>query len=238
MRPPTRLATAILLLSLAALPLAGCFNPFDPQVRGFGVSAPPPVPDSPVNALRLLEWCYGQRAINEYRELFSADYRFVFGLLDETGNAYRDQPWTREDDLESTTNLFQGGDANQPAATSIVIVLDRNPRVTDDPNFPGSRWRRLIRTSVLLRVTDANSGQREASGFANFFLVRGDSAVIPPDLAQRGFVPDSNRWYIRRHEDDTPPPESEGLNSSAPATGVLTAASFRLSWGHLKVAYR
>jgi len=240
-----------------ALALAGslvsCFNPFDPKVVGVGVSDPPPVPDSPGNALRLLEWCYEQRQISEYRELFTEDYRFVFGQLDPDGIAYRDNPWTREDELESTDNLFQGGDANQPVATSITILFDRNFIVEPDPTFPASsRWRKWIRTSVLLKLVDANSLQRESGGYANFFLVRGDSALIPPELVSRGFLPDSNRWYIRRHEDDTISEQEEGLalgpsefrnhatgtRSIVSPVAAMPASYQRLSWGALKHRYR
>jgi len=35
----------------------------------------------------------------------------------------------------------------------------------------------------------------------NFFVVRGDSAQIPPQLMARGFRPDTTRWYIERLED-------------------------------------
>lgn len=231
---------------LAAIMAAGCFNPFDPQVSGFGTTEPPPYPDSPQNALRFLEWCYEQRAIAEYRELFSDDYRFVFGQLDPDGNAYRDNPWTREDELESTTKLFQGGDANQPAATSITIILDRSFVVRPDPRYPSStRWRKLIRTQVSLRVVDASGSQTEVSGFANFFLVRGDSALIPNDLKERGFGQDSTRWYISRHEDDTPPQTGPSTARAARTSRLVESSPTGVdrtlagsSWGRLKARYR
>lgn len=239
---PRRKLSRWMPAALALAALCGCFNPFDPAVRGVGFTLPPPVPDSPSNVLRLLEWCYTNRATFEYRELFDKDYRFVFGALDPDGNAYRENPWNREDEVESTTHLFLGGDANQPAATSITILLDRNFRVTPDPDRPG-RGHKLIRTSVTLRVkTDQ---EREVSGFANFFLVRGDTAAIPEELRQRGFQADSNRWYILRHEDDT---FQEGASSSAAAVArtiaiwrastPTAAASVQSSWGALKRAYR
>jgi hypothetical protein len=236
-----------LVMALALVVLSGCFNPFDPQVQGVGITEPPPNPDSPGNLLRLLQWCYENRAIFEYRELFDNDYRFVFGVLDPDGNAYRTNPWTREDEVESTTHLFQGGDANQPAATSIVIIFDKTFRITDDVNHPGL-GHKLIRTSVILRLTDANQTQREVQGFANFFMVRGDSASIPEELRKRGFGPDPNRWYIYRHEDDTLP-EDDGVQSaaipvariaSAPAADPISSTFEQIvcSWGALKHQYR
>ncbi|TMQ71215.1 MAG: hypothetical protein E6K80_06290 [Candidatus Eisenbacteria bacterium] len=215
-------------------------------MRGVGITQPAPVPDSPGNLLRLLEWCYTNRDVFKYRELFDDNYRFVFGALDPDGFAYRDNPWTREDEVQSTTHLFQGGDANQPAATSITIFLDRNFRVTEDPNHPG-RAHKLVRTSVTLKVV--TDQEREITGFANFFVVRGDSAAIPDELRQRGFLPDSNRWYILRHEDDTfqeTPGASASAPSLAPRFSLATTPRavstedflFPSSWGALKRAYR
>jgi hypothetical protein len=243
---PRSALVASMLSAVAVFLLTGCFNPFDPSVRGFGVTEPPPIPDSPSNVLRLLEWCYENRATFEYRELFDNDYRFVFGQLDPDGFAYRDNPWTREDELQSTTHLFLGGEANQPAATSITILLDRNFRVTADPNRPG-RAHKLIRTSVTLKVV--TDQQRDVTGFANFFLVRGDSATIPEELRQRGFLPDSNRWYILRHEDDTFHEDNVlqgGETSSSIPRGAIAfrtavttrTTAFQSSWGSLKRAYR
>lgn len=222
----------------------GCFNPFDPRViHGGGVSEPPPAPDSPGNVLRLLEWCYEHRASAEYRELFTDDYRFVFSTLDENGDAYRDNPWTREDEVESTTHLFQGGAANQPAASSITIHLDRNFNVSNDPRFPGQgRWRKLIRTSVTLTIY-VNEGQTTSTGDAVFSLARGDVALIPEELKKRGFGPDSTRWYIERHEDLTQvDPVDGGMRASAvrvsPRGSAPAFFSARRSWGAVKVQYR
>ncbi|HET9327208.1 MAG TPA: hypothetical protein VFQ05_10570 [Candidatus Eisenbacteria bacterium] len=237
------LTAGALLASLALCSLTACFNPFDPRVGDPGITEPAPVPDSPENLMRLLEWCYENRATFEYREMFDNDYRFVFGLLDPDGEPYRTKPWNREDEVESTTNLFQGGDANQPAATNIVLIFDRTFRVTDDPDRPG-RGHKLIRTSVTLRIV-ADQATKEVAGYANFFLVRGDSAAIPPELSDRGFEPDSNRWYILRHEDDTLPPEDAStapLTRAAPVAQTPARAAFfdtqRYSWGGLKHAYR
>jgi hypothetical protein len=238
--PLRRRIAALGVAAGLAFALSACFNPFDPRVQGTGISEPPPTPDSPSGVLRLLEWCYEHRAISEYRELFTDDYRFVFGTLDPDGNAYRDNPWIREDEIQSTTHLFLGGAANQPAATSITIFLDRNFDVRDDPRYPGGgRWHKRIRTSVILRLADPIN--KEVSGFANFFVVRGDSARIPSDL---GLRPDSTRWFIQRHEDDTWTDPGTGTSAST-APGVegsrpasLASFSTRASWGNLKRQYR
>ena len=230
-----------------AMLLAGCFNPFRPRVAGSGISVPPPVPNSPSNVLHVLEWCYNNRNPFLYREIFTDNYRFWFAVADPAGNAYYDVPWTREDELESTTKLFLGGDANQPAATSINLYLDRNFGVFNDPrDGKVGRWHKKIRTTVALSIV-IEGNQSNVTGSANFYLTRGDSAVIPQELLERGFLPDSNRWYIDTWEDETTVPSSasEGRSVPAPETagrraqpaGAATLPS-RLSWGGLKVIYR
>jgi hypothetical protein len=109
-------AGAVLVTAVA---LCGCYNPFSPLIAGVGFSQPAPTPNSATNLLRLFEWCYNNKAIAEYREIFTDDYRFVFSPLDSAGADYRGTPWTREDELISTTQLFVGGSADQPPASSI-----------------------------------------------------------------------------------------------------------------------
>jgi len=247
-----RAVAAVAVLALAA---CGCFNPFDPLRAGRGLSSAPPVPSSASGILRLLEWCYLNRAASEYRELFTDDYRFLFSALDSTGAAYRDNPWTREDELISTTNLFQGGDASQPAASNIQLILDKNFRITNDPNFPNSgKWYKSIRSTVTLIITTTDGAQTNVNGNARFFLVRGDSALIPEELRLRGFGPDSLRWYIRRWEDETAvghaallagrvaeqataatPGQARGGSVAAEAA---TGEFLDLTWGQVKHIYR
>jgi hypothetical protein len=250
MKGPTRAVSrrrgAAAFALLAAILLApGCYNPFDPAELTGGISTPPPAPDTPSNIVRLLEWCYNNRAIAEYRELFTDDYRFQFGALDPYGNAYRNDPWTREDEMISATKLFQGASDKQ-AAASITLQLDRNFQVRSDPR-PGknSRWHRTIRTSHILSILDASQLRTDVTGFSLFFLVRGDSALIPQELIDRGFGPDSTRWYIDRWEDESAQtPGSSLAPAGAPAfrsgatPGATTRAMALRTWGFVKVFWR
>jgi len=258
---------AALAILAAAATLCGCFNPFSPLRAGVGFSQPAPTPNSATNLLRLFEWCYNNKAIAEYREIFSDDLRFVFSPLDSAGADYRGTPWTREDELISTTNLFVGGSADQPPASSIQLTLDKNFVVYADPDHfqwdPLGRWHTNVRTQVVLNIQTGDGNAINISGAAVFYLVRGDSAVIPEELQARGFGPDSNRWYIRRWVDETaqagPGPlaakpvllrMSDGRRVS-PVGGVGGAgASARMqpsaavdlpmiaSWGYVKDYYR
>jgi|SRR5436309_6115059 len=54
---------------------------------------------------------------------------------------------------------------------------------------------------LTLAVTRSDGSNLWAGGQALFFAVRGDSAVLPQELIDRGFRPDSSRWYIERVEE-------------------------------------
>jgi len=197
------LAAAVVILAFVA---GGCWNPFMPEVAGRGISEPPPAPNSATNVVRLLEWCYKHRSFSDYRELFTADYRFVFSTRDSAGRNYpAETPWTRDDELESTRKLFEGGDANQLAATSITLALDKNFTVLNDPR-PGKNnplQRKSITTQVNLTITTTDGASTNVFGSVTFYLVRGDSANIPQELVDLGFGPDPNRWYIEQWLDNT-----------------------------------
>src|SRR5258706_10749354 len=142
---------------IAALTLGSCYNPFAPRIAPvLGFSKPAPVPTSASNLLRLFEWCYNNKAITEYREIFTADYRFLFSPLDSAGADYRGIPSTPADEMISTTQLFVGGSADQPAASSIRLSLDKNFFIYPDPDYaqwdPTGRWHTNIRTQVVFRI--------------------------------------------------------------------------------------
>jgi hypothetical protein len=230
-RPSRLRAFVASAVVVAGFALGGCFNPFSPRIAPvLGISKPAPVPSSASGVLRLFEWCYNNKAIAEYREIFTDDYRFFFSPLDSAGAEWRGTPYTREDEMISATNLFVGGSATEPAASSIRLSLDRNFFVYPDPNFtpwdPLGRWHKNIRTTVTLVIGTDDGNSIEITGHANFYMVRGDSAVIPEELRLRGFGPDSNRWYIRRWDDETA--QSEGATLAAgPAAAPRLAGTRR-----------
>ena len=252
---------------LAGLALAGCFNPFSPRIAPIlGASKPAPAPVTASGVLRLFEWCYNSKAIGEYREIFSDDYRFYFSPLDSSGAEWRDTPYTREDELISATNLFVGGSATEPAASSIRLSFDRNFLVYPDRYYlrypdntsrdPAGVWHKEIRTTVTLQIGTDDGNSLEIKGHATFYMVRGDSALIPEEMRLKGFGPDPNRWYIRRWDDDTAEEGSGSLASTSSRVAGRTArwrgksdgarrsaGTYELqdmrvaSWGEIKVYY-
>ena len=202
-----RLIVPAALALAAALGAAGCFNPFNPLVSAQRVaSAPAPAPNSPANVVKLFAWCWLNRDPSLYAEIFTDDYRFIFAPNDSAGNPYRDSPWIREYELSSAQHMFVGG-ADKPPASEIQITIDNLLVALSDPR-PGKNptYHRSIRTHVLLNITVDQNGAPDVStvqGYALFYLVRGDSAVIPSELRAQGFRSDSTRWWIERWEDET-----------------------------------
>ena len=255
-----RIASAWLVASLL-LGVSGCFNPFDPLIAPTtGIYVPPPLPNSPQNVIRLFEWVWKNRDITVYREILTDDFRFIFALGDSAGNLFRDEPVTREMELNIARNLFVGG-GSAPPATSIALTLDPTLRALPDSR-PGKnpRWHNEIVTSVDLNIKTEDGAEYRILGNARFFVVRGDSALIPQEL---GAGPDSSRWYIDQWNDETlqgagaaalgpaGPGEllaarpfgrvtvsSAGRTPQHPlAPAALTSQPFEMSWGKLNALY-
>ena len=197
-----RIAPALVAL-LALATLAGCFNPFSPEVLSQRVTSVAPTPNSPQNAVKLFEWCWVNRGVDEYRELFTDDYVFISAGVDSAGNPDRNIQARRDDEVQTAENMFIGS-AEKPPAEQITLLFDKN-LVPFPDSRPGKdpKWHKQIRTSVDLKVRIDTGNTVEVSGNALFFLTRGDSAAIPAELKARGFKPDSLRWWIDRWEDET-----------------------------------
>ena len=251
-------ACAVALLLLGA---SGCFNPFDPRLAPTtGIYVPPPTPNSPQNAIRLFEWCWNNRDITVYRQIFTDDFRFIFALGDSAGNMFREDPVTREMELNIATNLFVGGGSAAPAS-SIALILDPTIRALPDSRAgKNARWHSEIVTSVNLTIKTEDGAEYRIQGNARFFVVRGDSALIPQEL---GFGPDSTRWYIDQWHDETlkesaatasDPAGPGDLLAGRPfgrvtvsavdrvpqrpgAPAALTTQSFEMTWGELTALY-
>ena len=252
-------AAVCLLLGLGG---AGCSNTgsgpdLNRLTRPRWASTPAPAPSSPANAQRLLEWCYNTKSLVPCRELFTEDYRWYCSPLDSAGAGWRGMPWTRDDELISATHLFIGGSAEQPPANIIRLTFERNFLVYPDryythfpdgtPRDPTGIWHKEIRTTVALQIGADDGNTLEIRGHATFYFVRGDSALIPEELRQRGVGSDPGRWYIRRWDDDTA--EEEGLAPTrppaqrAPSRATRHAAlapqpSTKPTWCWLKIQYR
>ncbi len=262
-----RAAAALLILAgLLALIATGCVNPFQPRVgTAVAVAEPPPRPSTPQGLLQLFKWCWENRAIAQYEELFTDDFTFGYGSADSLLN--NNAPILRQDEIDIARNLFVDGTASQPRATRIELTYNSSLLPIPDSR-PGKMfpWHQEITVNVNLRV-ETSDANYVISGYARFFVVRGDSAVIPADLKQRGFKPDPGRWYIERWEDQTgasalhepgpvpmalhpvrrtaaAPSSGDGARASSgssPARGTgppAQGAPLDMTWGQLLAIYR
>jgi len=210
------LSVVLLFVLVAALP--SCSRQTRIVVPEPALSSPPA--DSPAGAVRVLEWAWNNRLCEPLYGLFADDYRFAFAPGDSAGNAYRNDSWTRDDELAASCSLFAD-------ATEIDLSFDKTLiALNDDRPGKDRRYHRAIRTSVTLRTVLSSGLLAEVRGYGRFYLVRGDSAVIPEDQLQQGVRPDSTRWWIQRWEDETLP------------AGFRANPTQNRTWGALKALFR
>lgn len=212
------------LPALVLLFLAGCSETHVTRP----VTDPAPSPSTPQGVVRLFQWCWNDMDTTHYRQVFTEDFRFVFSLWDSTGNPYRDDPFGRVEMLACARHLFVGGGSASPAA-SITLVFDPTLYPVADSR-PGKdpRWHKVVATNVNLTIETQELVEYNVTGSATFFVVRGDSAAIPPGL---GLAPDSTRWYVERVEDGTMPMGVRSLPVASPQPSANT------SWGSILALY-
>ncbi len=178
----------------ALVTLAGC---------GKSATAPPPaaapVPDSPVNAVRVLEYTWNHRDADGYANLLSADFR-VTPISADSADAVM-LAWGRDAEEKTATSILIG-DVIHPHVASVSVKLGSSLTATPDPT-PGAdpKWHQVVTTTATVQLSLVLSNgltePRTYAGGATFHLVRGDSVQIPAKLASHGVVPDSTRWWIR-----------------------------------------
>lgn len=209
---------------LASLGAAGCFNPFRPVILSERVTTIAPSPITPQNAVKLFEWCWVNRGVEEYKELFTEDYVFISAGTDSAGNPSREIQARRDDEIQTAENMFIGS-VERPPAASIRLNFDKSliPLPDTRPGYSNQdSLFKTIRTSVDLKVEIGDGQTLEVTGNALFYLVRGDTAAIPAELKSRGFAKDKSRWWISRWEDETLGSEglvANGTRHARPAIG-------------------
>ncbi len=228
-------AQPLLVAVVVLAALAGCST--EEHVTGPSRSHPTivsaPVADSPEYAVRLFQWGWNHRDLESFRRVLPGDFRFVFALADSSGNRFTNDPLGREEMLTILSGIFTGGGRCSPAS-SVVLLFDPVLRPIDDSR-PGRnpRWHKGILTSVDLTLKLEDGEEYRVSGNARFFLVRGDSAVIPPDLAAEGVGPDSTRWYIQQWNDET----LQGAGALSRAVPAKSQPARQTTWGSILALY-
>lgn len=205
--------------ALLGVLIAGCSKSTTSVQPPVGDPAPPP--NTPDNVVRLVAWDWN-RFDASYCDLLTDDFVFVFAEGDSAGQPWSVSPWTREVESIAVQSMLHR-DSGLPRLAGLSLHVDPVMISLPDPR-PGKdpRYHRIVRTSVDL-IADVEQGGSSIdrwiiNGNALLFLVRGDSAAISQDMIERGFGPDSTRWWIQRWEDETLP-IGGGLLHPTPARG-------------------
>jgi hypothetical protein len=183
-----------MIAALAALAAVGCATK---TVAPPPPDAPPPA-NSPANVVARFDWAMTHRDAGAIESMLTDDFLLVGASTDSAGNAAiqaTDRAW-----------FVAALDSMLNSSEQVSLVFDRFLLAFPDSR-PGksSTWHKQIRTSFNLKVRIDSGNSVEAAGSGVFFLTRGDSASIPPELVNRGVRPDSTTWWIDRFEDETLP---------------------------------
>jgi hypothetical protein len=227
MKLPSRITTALVLA--AALFGAACArqNPVAP-----GAPAPAgPAANSATSVVQRFAWAWANRDTAAYSALLTDDFAFQFATGDSAGVPFRDQPWGFEFEEEAVGHLLRGGSDRTPAS-DVQLAIDNLLVAVSDPRsgrvWP---WHRSVRTHIDLKITVDDNGSPSVSsvqGYALFYVVRADSAVLSPARAAHGGR-DSTRWYIQRWEDES---------IVGPGTpGLHVNPTHQPTWGAIKATF-
>lgn len=250
------------LVLVTAVALAGCFNPFRPEVsteRTTQSSGVAPRPTSSRNVMKLFKWCWEHQNITYYEQLFTDDFRFQFAEADTQGNQGRDY-LTRGEEIDIERHMFIGGGATgEPPANGITLDYG-SPLIPDADTRPGKiePWHVMFQVDVDITIkTDAQVYRIRSK--AVFFVVKMDSAKV--EIVQHDLhVPyDPKRWFIERYEElgpativysdprrleerARPATTWERVSRAVPSASGSAAApetsDLSVSWGWIKGRYR
>ena len=175
-----------------------------------------PFPDTPDKVIENLRSAYERMDIDVYRPILHPTFRFMFQQFDIDNLILPSDHFTREEDLESTTNLFSGNPVNGvPGVSQITWPILSGTGVWEDstnPDFPDSR-RRLY--NLEMNITRPGATTIIVRGQQEFYVASRDSV--------HNGVP-TQFWQMLGQIDltDTSPKQS---NQST-------------SWGEVKCLYR
>jgi hypothetical protein len=245
-RPHRRLLSVLASALLAAGLAAGCGGDASDPVSPLVTPGPPdtvPPARTAAELLLRLEAALELRHAVEYDSLLAADYRFHFSPESDPDLVTRyGTQWGREDELAALRHLFTGFTDDQsilqPGATRITLQLN-GATIADDPDHADStaHYRRAIVPSLDATVELSDGTVYELSSLQEFYLVRGDAAVLTATEGAR-----SDRWYLRRWEDHaTALALRQVPGRSRTATGVEPSRwlpARPASWGSLRGRYR
>ncbi len=211
------LAVCVCLLAVGCDRFGGIF----PDEDDYSFVPLLPYNDTPRNTILRFESAYEYAVLLEYERLLTRDLRFHFSEQSDSALvALYGNDWDRDDEVESTFNLFQGS-SNQhgdvlPWATAISMTLPNFVDRADSTHADSLDHYRVVDVPTLrLQIAFSDSSNVDVAAHHRYYLVRGDAAVLGA-----GQDAASNRWYIRRWDELSP-------------TDTTST-----SWGALKATYR
>jgi hypothetical protein len=238
-----------LALSIVVMPvLSGCgSNPFNPiPDPGGDGHIPPnaPLNDTVQNTMLRFEATYEFQDLPKYEALLSSDFRYTFSQASDPDLvlAYGNN-WGKDDEIASSQHLFDGftnahGDA-VPAASKIDIDLYGVQPTQDVEHLDSlAYYQKVVVSRVVMSIEVPGSPEPTVYNIDarhEFYLVRGDAALLDPSQEAR-----TDRWYIRRWDDLSPPPPipTGGAIQIASVNTPGTLARVSESWGRLKGDYK
>jgi len=230
-----------LLLTFALVPiLAGCgSNPFNPPIDPGGDGHLPgdtPINDSQQNLMIRFEKSYEFQDLQAYQYLLTSDFRYTFSLASDPRLVDQYPNWGLDDEIQSTEHLFDGFTNTRGeffAAASQIQMSLIGVQYTGDFTHAdsASHYQKVIVTTVDMQIEVPNPGADPIVYNINarheFYIVRGDAAVL-----QAGQEARSDRWYIRKWDDLSPPPPAAIARLSSLTSGGVQRTP--ATWGAVK----
>ncbi len=160
MRNHTRLLSGLAALAALVVLAGGCIFSPDDDVTNPPVPPSYPFPDSEVVLMENFKTAYDNMNIEEYRNVLHADFKFVF--IDGTPVTPTSGYYTREEDLQSTTRMFNHEQGMNNDGEIRAGVRDVDFRYLEklldwedvqDPEFPGAKSA-LFEVQIVLYLDD------------------------------------------------------------------------------------
>ena len=231
-----RVAAAASLLSVLAVAIVvpGCGGGGKKSTQP--VPTGPPNPNSPVNAVLLLQYAIQHRDTSLYKQLFPTQYQFTFQPGDTAALNYFGGNWGYLEERQFATHLFNTGSPGNAYATSITIPFSPSPLTDAAVVGQSSTYHRRVDLQMVLTIQKSDASAEQIVGGSAFFLVRGDSASLPADLIAAGVQATSGRWFIEGWTDQTGGVRPQYALRPGPRPARSTATSLP-TIGELKVHY-
>jgi hypothetical protein len=192
-----------------------------------------PINDTPRHLFDYMKLIWDFQDASHYTPLLTSDFHVVFsaGTDPELVQRYG-ETWSKADESAFAKHLFEGitnaDSLALPAASHLELGFLGAQPDTDYVHPDSAAWyAKVVMFSAQLTLTfGTDSTLYVVRGRQEFFVVRGDAAVLDPGQEHR-----ADRWYIRRWDDLSTASDT----TSSPPAGPLGEHP---TWGRMKDRYR